>query len=93
MGSGLIEVGDVGLEDPGEVLLVQDEQVIETFTTHASQKAFTVRVGARSAVRCSQQLNRSSAGHPVKELAELGIVVMDQESGCLSIGRCLPELL
>ena len=48
MWTRLIEVGNIGLEDAGELLLVQNEQVIETFTTRTSQKAFTVGVGAWS---------------------------------------------
>ena len=48
MGSCLIEVGDIGLEDAGELLLMQDEQVIEALTTHAPQEALTVRIGAWS---------------------------------------------
>jgi hypothetical protein len=34
MGTRLVEVDSIGLEDTGELLLVEDEQVIETFTTH-----------------------------------------------------------
>ena len=75
------------------MLLVQDEQVIETLPAHAPQKAFAVGVGARSAERCSQKLDPSSLRHPVKERTKLAVVVMDQESGCLPIGRCFPELL
>ena len=46
MGASRIEVGDIGVEDPRELLLMQDEQVIQTLPTHAPQESLTVRVGA-----------------------------------------------
>ncbi len=61
MGTSVIEVGDIGLEDAGELLLVQDQQVIETLTTHAPQKALTVRVGRRG-------MKRRLAGPSMPEL-------------------------
>ena len=57
MGTSLIEVGDIGLEDAGELLLVQDEQMIETLSTYAPQEALTVRVGAGSMERRLQNLD------------------------------------
>jgi hypothetical protein len=45
MGSGLIEVDDIGFEKPSELLLMQDEEVIETYSPHASQKTFTDSIG------------------------------------------------
>jgi hypothetical protein len=41
MGSGLIEVQRLCFEKPGEVLLMKDQEVIQTFSSHTSQKAFT----------------------------------------------------
>lgn len=57
MGSGLIEVGDIGVEDPRELLLMQDEQIIEALTTNAPQAALTVRVGAGSVERGLQHFD------------------------------------
>ena len=37
MGTGSIEVGDIRLEYPEEVLLMQDEQVIEALPAYASK--------------------------------------------------------
>ena len=56
-GSGLIEGGDIGLENPGELLLMQDEQMIEALTTHTPQKALAVRVGTRSVIRRLQHFD------------------------------------
>jgi hypothetical protein len=48
MGSSLIKVQDIPLEKPVELLLVKDQEVIQAFSSHTSQKAFTysIREGA-----------------------------------------------
>jgi hypothetical protein len=38
MGSGLIEVHHTGLEETVELLLMQDQEMIQTFSPHTSQK-------------------------------------------------------
>src|SRR5260221_12012847 len=55
MGSGLVEVENICFEEAVEVLLMEDQEVIQAFSPHASQKAFTngiraarVRYGVRS---------------------------------------------
>jgi hypothetical protein len=45
--SGLIEVLDIGIKDTMPLLLLQEEQVIETLAPHTAQKAFTDGIGAR----------------------------------------------
>jgi hypothetical protein len=40
MGSGLIKVEDIVLEKEVELLFMQDQEVIQAFSSHASQKAF-----------------------------------------------------
>ena len=48
MRSSLIEVDDIGLEEAVELLLMKDQEMIQAFSSHASQKTFTdsVREGA-----------------------------------------------
>ena len=55
MGAGLIKVPDITHEKPGELLLLEDQKIIQTFPPHTPQKAFTpsiraarVRYGVRS---------------------------------------------
>jgi hypothetical protein len=40
MRPGMVEVEHIRVKDALELLLMQEEQVIEAFTTHTSQKAF-----------------------------------------------------
>jgi hypothetical protein len=42
MGSGLIEVHRICFEKPGELLLMKDQEVIQTCSSHTSQKAFVI---------------------------------------------------
>ena len=46
MRPGSVEVVYIGSQDPLELLLMQDEQVIETLATHTAQKPFTDRIGS-----------------------------------------------
>ena len=56
MGACSVEGGHIGLEHSGELLLVEDEQVIEALPAYAPQKALAVGVGARSVIRCLENL-------------------------------------
>jgi hypothetical protein len=40
MRSGLIEVHDVGFEKAIQLLLLEDQEMIQAFSSHAPQKAF-----------------------------------------------------
>ena len=83
MGTCAIEVGAIGLQDVGKLLLVQDEQVIEALTPYAPQEALTVRVGARSVEWCPQECDACPSRHPCKERAELTVIIANQEpKGC-----------
>ena len=48
---GSVEVVDIRVEYPLELLLMQDEQVIETLASHTSEKAFTDGVRSRGVIR------------------------------------------
>ena len=55
MGSGLIEVDNIPFEKPGELFLMENQEMIRACSPHASQKAFAdgicparVRYGVRS---------------------------------------------
>jgi hypothetical protein len=45
MRPGLVEVLDLGTQDTMQLLLMQDEQVIQTLATHATHKPFTDGIG------------------------------------------------
>ena len=45
MGSGLIEVDNISLEKPAELLLMKNQEMIQTFSPHAPGKAFADGIG------------------------------------------------
>ena len=75
------------------MLLLQDEQVIETRATHASQKTFTDGIGARSVRGCFQYLDAAACGYARETGSELGITITDEILRPSSISSRLPSLL
>ena len=53
MGPDLIEVQNISIEGAVELFLMEDQEMIETFSPYAPQEAFTDRIRFRSPVRCS----------------------------------------
>ena len=60
---GSIEVLHIGMKDAVQLLLLQDEQVIETFATHTAQKPFTDGIGAWRVIRGFQDLDAAGGCH------------------------------
>jgi hypothetical protein len=54
VGSSLIKVNRIRPQHPGELLLVQNQQVIEAFPSHAPQKAFAIRISSWRLDRCAR---------------------------------------
>ena len=61
MGTCEIEVSDIGVEYVTELLLVQNQQVIETLTAYASQKALAASMSLRGMIGRLQDLHSSSS--------------------------------
>ena len=64
--SGSIEVLDRGAKDTLQLLLLQDEQVIETLAPHTAQKAFTDGIGVFRVIGCFQDLDAAGCCHTSK---------------------------
>ena len=93
MGSGPIQVRTIPLEHALELLLVKDQQVVETCLSHTSQEAFTNRIGSGSVKRYVKNLNRTGYRHPSETGPKFAIVIADQILRCLPKGRGFSELL
>ena len=81
MRSGSIEVLDIGTQDTMQLLLLEDEKVIETLSTHAAQKPFTDCIGSWCVVRRGEHLDAAGCGYANEIVRRL------------SIGSRLPHLL
>ena len=93
MGASVIEVHRIRLEHTEELLFMQNQQMIETLTSYASQETFTESVGSRGMKWCPQELDSCPAHHAGKARTELAVVVTDQEPRRLPKGCCFSELL
>ena len=93
MRPGLVEVEHIRVEHPVEVLLMQDEQMIEAFTPHASEKSFTGRIHARSVIRYGEHLDVTRLRNTGEVHPELAIIITDEVLRPLAISGGFPHLL
>ena len=93
MRSGSIEVLDIGMQDTVQLLLLQDEKVIETLSTHAAQKPFTDRIGSWFVVRRGEHLDTAGCGHASETGSKFVITIANEIFRRLSKGSRLPQLL
>jgi hypothetical protein len=88
---GSSEVLTRGMKDAVQLLLVQDEQVIETLATHTAQKPFTDRIGAFRMHGRFQDLDAAGCGHASETGSKLGITIADELLRPLFIGSRFPQ--
>ena len=93
MRSSLIEIQDIGPEEAGESLLMEDQEVIQAFSPHASQKALTDGIGLWRTIRRSKHLDAARCCYARKIRAEFAIIIPNQVSRSFSKRSCLPQLL
>jgi hypothetical protein len=80
MGPGSIVKRHVFLEHIIKMLIVQNEDVIETFLPDGPHPAFRIAVGLWGTKGCADNLNSHGAKHVVELSGELRVPVMDKES-------------
>ncbi len=90
MRPGSIEVLDIGVKDAIQLLLLQDEQVIETLSSDTSQKAFTDRIGAWCVIRRGEHLDAARVCDSSETGSKLAVMITDEILRHLPIGSCLP---
>jgi hypothetical protein len=93
MWPGSIEVLNIGTKDAVQLLLLKDEQVIETLSTHAAQKPFTDRIGSWRMSGRFEHLDAAGCGHASETGSKLAITITDEILRRLSIRSRLPQLL
>ncbi len=88
---GSVEVMHICVEYPLELLLMQDEQVIETLASHTPQKAFTDGIRLRDVIRCFENLDSTRMRNPCEVHPKLAIMITDEILRSLSIGGGFPN--
>jgi hypothetical protein len=93
MGSGSITVVHRGVEHPVELLLLQDEQVIETLAPYTAEKAFTDGIGSRGVIRGCEHLDATRVGNPSEARSKFASVIPQKVFRSLSIRGGFSQLL
>src|SRR5947209_7664950 len=90
---GLVEVLDIGTQDTMQMILLQDEQVIETLVTHAAQKPFTDGIGPWCVIGGFEYLDTAGCGYVRETGPKFAVTITKEILWRLSIGGCLSQLL
>ena len=90
---GLVEILDIGTQDTMQLLLLQDEQVIQTLATHAAKEAFTDGIGPWCVIRRFEYLDAATCSHTRETGSELVITIANEILRSLSIRGYLSQLL
>ena len=93
MRPGSIEIVDIGTKDTIQLLLLEDEQVIKTLSSHAAQKPFADGIGAFRMGGRNEHRDAAGCGHTRETGSKLAIPITNEIARRLSIGSRLPELL
>ena len=81
------------MKDTVQLLLLQDEQVIETLSSYTSQKAFTDRIGPWCVIRRDEHLDAARVCDSSETGSKLAVMITDEILWRLPIGSCLPQVL
>ncbi len=73
-----------------QLLLLEDEQVIETLSTHAAQKPFADRVGSRRMVRRGEHLDAAGCGQAREMGSKLAITITNEFAVSIEAISCVP---
>src|SRR5450432_3933954 len=93
MGTGMIEIANVFGEHCEQMALAQDDNVIETLTTHAAEEALTGGIHVWRAHCGLDDPRPEGLGSAVEFGAELAVPITDEESRSLPERRSIAELL
>ena len=93
MRSCLVEVVYIGIENPLELPLMQDKQMIEALTSHTAQEALTDGIGAWSVIRGFENLDATRLGNPSEAHTKFAIIIPDEVFRTYIKGGGFPKLL
>jgi hypothetical protein len=91
MRAGLMKVQDIVLEKAVELLFMQDQDVIQAFSSHASQKAFTDSICSWRSIRRSKHLDATRCCDACETRPECAIIIPNEICWRLPIRSRLPQ--
>ena len=86
--ASFIEVVLVLPYDPAEVTLIEDEEEVQAFSPQAAQESLADGISLGSLKGSGQDFDIGSISDPVEGIAELVVVVANQEARALAERRC-----
>ncbi len=86
MGASLIKVQGISLEEAIALFLIENEEVIQAFSSHTAQKTFANGIRLRSSKWRSKHLDPTGGGHSRKTWPKFLVIIPDEICGCLPIG-------
>jgi len=89
--SCLVEVGYIGTQNPLELPLMQDEQMVEALTSHTAEEALTDGIRSRGVIRRCENFNATRLGNPREDHSKLAIVITDEVLRPHTKGSGLPK--
>ena len=78
MRSSLIKVEDIVLEKAVELLSMQDQEMIQAFSSHASQKAFADSICLWRSIRRSKHLDATRCCYACETRPEYAIIIPNE---------------
>jgi hypothetical protein len=93
MGSSLMKVQGISLKEARELFLMEKEEVIQAFSSHASQKAFASGIRLRSSKWRSKHLHPTGCGHSRKTCPKFLVSIPDEICGRLPLWSRFSQLV
>jgi hypothetical protein len=93
MRSSLSKVQDRSIEKPVQLPLLEDQEMIQAFSPHASQKTFTDRIRSRCSLRRTKLFDATCRCHLCEIRTKFLVIIPDEVFRCLSISSCLSQVL
>ena len=93
MRPGSVEVMHIRVEHAVELLLMQDEQMIETLTPYTAKEPLTDGICVRGAIRSFENLDVTRMRNPSEAYTKLAVVITDEVLRSFAKGGGFPQLL
>jgi hypothetical protein len=87
----LVEVHHIRIEHTLELLLMKNQQMVETCLPYTPGEALADRIGSGGVIRRLEQLDTTGRCHPEEIGSKLAIIITYQILGSLPIGSRFPE--
>ena len=91
MRPGSVEIVYLRAQHTVELLLMQDKQVIEAFTSHRPQQPFTDSIRAWGVIRSFENLNVTHFRHTREARPKLAIIITDEVLRSLTKSSGFPK--